>query len=111
MGTKKGWELVGTTSNRSAIGACVKVTSVLSSGREQVTYATASTGSGFGGNSLQLELGLGDAVKIKSIEVKWPNREGTISIYENVEVRKFVRITEGNSQVEYYEPKRFAYEG
>ncbi|MEZ4953897.1 MAG: CRTAC1 family protein [Saprospiraceae bacterium] len=113
-GNEKSWvnlKLVGTNSNRAAIGARVKVTSILSSGREQVTYATVSTGSSFGGNSLQLELGLGDAVKIKSIEVKWPNREQTVSIYQNIDIRRFVKITEGTPDVEYYEPKGFAFPG
>ena len=113
-GNQNSWtslKLVGTTSNRSAIGARVKVTSLNAKGQEQLTYATVSTGSSFGGNSLQLELGLGDAVTIKSIEVKWPNRERTVSLYENIEVRKFMKITEGNPQVEYYEPKRFAFAG
>jgi VCBS repeat protein/ASPIC/UnbV protein len=110
MGSEKSWitlKLVGTKANRSAIGSRVKVTTLDKRGRERSVFATVSTGSSFGGNSLQLELGLGDAVKIKSVEVKWYGPGHTLSVYENVRMKSFVKITEGVVEVEYYEPKRF----
>lgn len=110
MGNKKSWvtlKLVGTRANRSAIGSRVKVVTVNRQGKERPIFATVSTGSSFGGNSLQLELGLGDAVKIKSVEVKWYGPGHTLSVYEDVKINSFVRITEGQTEVEYYQPKRF----
>ncbi|MFQ5448903.1 MAG: ASPIC/UnbV domain-containing protein, partial [Saprospiraceae bacterium] len=85
----------------------VKVVTVNRQGKERPIFATVSTGSSFGGNSLQLELGLGDAVKIKSVEVKWYGPGHTLSVYEDVKINSFVRITEGQTEVEYYQPKRF----
>ncbi|MEO1262158.1 MAG: CRTAC1 family protein [Bacteroidota bacterium] len=110
IGQDKSWvnlKLVGTQSNTSAIGARVKVVTVAANGRERTIHATVSIGSSFGGNSLQLEMGLDDAVKIKSIEVKWPNREQTVQVLQNVELNKFVKITEGQNEVEYVQPKSF----
>ncbi len=113
IGNENSWaslKLTGTTANRCAIGARVKVTTQNAAGREQVFHATVSTGSSFGGNSLQLELGLGDATQIKSIKVKWPNRAHSVSVFENLEINRFMKITEGEAEVEYYEPKRFEFE-
>ncbi len=114
IGDENSWtslKLVGTTANHCAIGARVKVTTQNASGKEQVFHTTVSTGSSFGGNSLQLELGLGDATKIKSIKVKWPNRVHSVRVFENLEINRFMKITEGEAEVEYYEVKRFEFGG
>lgn len=114
MDGEKSWttlKLVGTQSNKAAIGARVKVATISSSGKERNIHATVSTGSSFGGNSLQLELGLDNAVKIKSITVKWPNREQTVQEFENVDINRFIKITEGNNDVEYLDVKRFEFAG
>jgi hypothetical protein len=112
MGSEKSWvtlKLVGTRANRSAIGSRVKVTTLDKQGKERSIFATVSTGSSFGGNSLQLEMGLDDAVKIKSVEVKWYGPGHTLDVYENVRMKSFVKITEGEKEVEYYDPKRFQF--
>ncbi len=111
MDGEKSWttlKLVGTQSNKAAIGARVKVATISSSGKERNIHATVSTGSSFGGNSLQLELGLDNAVKIKSITVKWPNREQTVQEFENVDINRFIKI---NNDVEYLDVKRFEFAG
>ena len=110
IGQDKSWinlRLTGTQSNRCAIGARVKVTTTDPAGQQRSIYQTVSTGSSFGGNSLQLEIGLDNAVRINSIEVKWPNPTHSIQTFENVQLNKFVLLTEGKPQVEYLKRKRF----
>ncbi|MFT5765928.1 MAG: hypothetical protein ACI8X3_003366 [Saprospiraceae bacterium] len=112
MGNKKSWITIilnGTTANKSAIGARVKISCINKNGSEQVFYHIVSTGSSFGSNSLQLETGLGDAKTVKSIEVQWPNASGSVDVYHDIEIGRFVKITEGVSEVEYLERKRFSF--
>lgn len=113
FGNEKSWvtlQLEGITSNKAAIGARVKLTTTNSKSEENNIYRTVSTGSSFGSNSLQLEIGLDDATLIKSIEVRWPNSEKSTQTFENVEVRRFVKIVEGSSQVQYLERKVLNFE-
>ncbi len=81
-------DLVGTVSNRSAIGTTVKVISDDDS--EQVTYYT---GVGFMTQSLQPVLfGLGEQSAIRRIEITWPS--GITENFENLPVNSTIRITE-----------------
>ncbi len=112
IGNQKSWvtlKLEGTTSNRCAIGARVKITTINKEGLERSIYNTVSTGSSFGSNSLQLEVGLDDAVSIKEVEVQWPNAAKTKSVYKDLEINKFIRITEGKDLPEYFAPKVFSF--
>ena len=102
-GNKKNWinlQLEGTTSNKMAIGARVKVVTQKANGQENSIYKIVSTGGSFGGNSLQLEIGLDNAKLIKSIEVVWPNKAQTKTIVENIAVNKFYKLVEGTTQLE-----------
>ena len=63
------------TANRFAVGARVRI--VLTRGDREANSTRSiervvGTGAGFGASSLQLEVGLGDAVAIDRIEVRWP---------------------------------------
>ena len=101
MQGEKSWVtliLEGTTSNRASIGARVKVTVSNENGEEMVFHRTVSIGGSFGGNSLQLEIGLGDATAIKSIEVKWPNAQYTLERFENIKLNQKIRLKEGSGQ-------------
>lgn len=103
IGQNKSWvvlQLLGSTSNRMAIGARVKITTKTPKGA-QFFHRTVSTGSSFGSSSLQLEVGLGDAQSIESIEVIWPNKAQTKQVFQNVSLKKYMRITEGESEVKY----------
>ncbi len=114
IGNQQNWvtlKLIGTTSNRSAIGARVKITAIGKDGKERQVHGLVSTGSSFGGNSLQLEIGLGDATSIKQVEVKWPNAKGSVSVYKNIQINKYVELTEGNTAPVYLERKRIQFPG
>ena len=104
IGNQKNWitiKLEGTTSNRSAIGARVKIVTVNAKGQERAIFNTVSTGSSFGGNSLQLEIGLDDAQAIKTLEMTWPNLNRTKQIFNGIGINKFIKIKEGRDEIEY----------
>ena len=61
--------LVGTTSNRNAIGARVRLTAA---GRTQVEEVRGG-GSYYAQNDFRLHFGLGAAATIERVEVRWPN--------------------------------------
>lgn len=90
-------ELEGQKSNRSAIGTKIKLR--LDSGRE--IFHTIGTGSSFGSNSLQAEIGIGAASKIDSIIVYWQRSE--TQIFDEIQINKKYRLLEGEDlkEVEY----------
>ncbi|HLF65735.1 MAG TPA: VCBS repeat-containing protein, partial [Saprospiraceae bacterium] len=103
IGQDRSWivlQVVGVTSNRMAIGARVKVTVKSPKGRRSM-YRTVSTGGSFGSSSLQLEIGLDNATAIQEIEIIWPVRAQTKQFFRDVQLNKYVRITEGSDVVEY----------
>ena len=63
--------LEGVEANRSAIGARIRVEIETAEGRRDV-HATVSTGSSFGSASLQQEIGLGRALRVRGVEIRWP---------------------------------------
>ncbi len=64
--------LQGVRSNRSAIGARIRV-SVKTRAGERHVYSVVSSGGSFGASSLQQEIGLGQADSISALEVLWPS--------------------------------------
>jgi hypothetical protein len=109
-GNKNSWitlRLEGTESNRAAIGAKIKVVTQNKAGKKATYYHWVSTGGSFGGNSLQLEMGLNDAINITSLEITWPNANLTTQLFENLEVNKVVKIKEGEEIVSYIDEQSF----
>jgi hypothetical protein len=92
-GTKNHWlglTLIGTKSNRQAFGARVVVTD--STGRKQ-TFDVSNAGSYLSSSDPRILVGLGTAMKIEKLEVRWPSG-GT----ENVKVTnvdRYLTVTEG----------------
>jgi hypothetical protein len=87
-------KLEGTQSNRSAIGARIKVT-VKTAGAQRDIYVTAGTGGSFGSSSLQQEIGLGQATAIQTIEITWP-ATGKTQIFKDVVMDQALKIREGD---------------
>ncbi len=85
-------ELVGTKSNRSAIGARIAVEAETPHGPEKF-YGFVSSGGSYGGSTLAQEIGLGDATKIKSVEVIWPGG-GAPQRFKKLSLDRRYRITE-----------------
>ena len=64
-------ELEGARSNRSAIGARIKVELKTGNGTRHL-YRTVGSGGSFGGSPPRAEIGLNDARSIASVEIVWP---------------------------------------
>ncbi len=84
--------LVGVESNRSAIGARIKVT-VLEDGARRDIHAVVGSGGSFGASSLEQEIGLGAADALESLEVYWPT-SGTRQTFEDVPLNSALEIRE-----------------
>ncbi|MCB0486834.1 MAG: VCBS repeat-containing protein [Cyclobacteriaceae bacterium] len=83
-------KLVGTQSNRSAIGARIKVTTNTPS-RSQTREIASRTGYG-SSNSLIAHFGLGSASVADVIEIKWPS--GIVQTLNNVAINQVLTIVE-----------------
>jgi enediyne biosynthesis protein E4 len=81
-------QLTGTVSNRSAIGACVKVTA---GGHSQIDEVR-SGGSYLSQSDLRLHFGIGNATQVDQIEIKWPS--GQTQVISKQSVDRIVRIRE-----------------
>jgi hypothetical protein len=90
--------LVGTRTNRSAIGARIRVDVAAPGGGTASRYRTITTGSSFGGNPLACTLGLGPAVAVRALEVSWPT-SGTRQLFREIPVDRSIEITEGRENV------------
>lgn len=66
--------LQGSHANRSAIGARVHLRIDTPSGSRDI-HKVVSSGGSFGANSLQQEIGLGEATSIRFIRIDWPGGE------------------------------------
>ncbi len=97
VGQKRNWlavELVGTESNRDAVGARVKIEA---QGRRQ--WREVVLGDGYGSqNTLRLYFGLNHARQADLLTVRWPV-SGTYQSFENVAAGQIVRITEGRDDL------------
>jgi hypothetical protein len=67
-------KLVGTKANRAAIGARIKVTVQTPAGAREL-HRVVSSGGNFGSNPLRQEMGLGDAMAITSVDIRWPGSD------------------------------------
>ena len=81
-------KLVGTRSNRSAVGALVKVTS---GHRTQVDEVRAGRGYQ-SAEDLRLHFGLGSTPRIDRLEVHWPS--GIIQVRTNLVADRVIQLTE-----------------
>ena len=90
-------KLIGTRSNRAAIGARLKVTVRGESG-ERVIYRRVSSGGSFGASPLRQEIGLGKADQIVRLEVKWPGSGE--QQFTKLPIQSLVTIREGQGDFE-----------
>jgi hypothetical protein len=84
--------LVGTGSNRAAIGTRV----LLKAGEYPQIREVQSGSSYLSQNDLRLHFGVGTQKKIE-LEIHWQN--GTIQRFEDVPVNQFLKIVEGDNQI------------
>jgi hypothetical protein len=87
-------KLEGVRSNRSAIGARVKVSLTAPSGSREI-HRTVGSGGSFGCNPLRQEIGLGDSTQIAAVEVFWPV-SGKKQTFGGLEAGRTYHIREGS---------------
>jgi hypothetical protein len=95
-GNRNGWllvRLVGTHSNRSAIGAKVRAKATVW-GNQVWQLRQISGGRGCNQDDLRVHFGLGDAEIIDTIRIEWPGPAFTIQELHNVPVNQILTITE-----------------
>jgi hypothetical protein len=85
-------QLEGVTSNRSAVGARIKVVAITPAGERSI-YKTVNSGGSFGANPLRQELGLGDATALERVEIFWP-ATGRTQTLRGLEPNQAYRIKE-----------------
>lgn len=86
-------KLIGTVSNKSAIGAQVRIKAIIN-GKSVLQMREISASNGFRSisNDFRAHFGLGDADKIDSIHIRWPS--GKTSTQKNINPNQFLTITE-----------------
>ena len=90
-GNERNWlilQLVGTTSNRDAIGARVKITA---GGKAQ--YAQKKSASGYlSQNDPRMHFGLDNAIEVDKVEITWPS--GKVQVLEHIKAGQILTVTE-----------------
>ncbi len=102
-------KLEGTSSNRSAIGARIEVFLATTEG-PQTVYHWVNTGGSFGANSLEAEIGLAQAIGIDSVRIFWPNHEGLLQTFYEIELNQSYRVMERNPTIEKWQLKSLVLE-
>lgn len=87
--------LVGNKSNRSAIGARIKLRVQHEGGGEHFVYHTVNSGGSFGANSLQAEVGLGASVADLQLSVDWPDGAVGFVDYGSIPFDQVLELKEG----------------
>jgi tetratricopeptide (TPR) repeat protein len=85
--------LVGVKSNRSAIGARIKVTVQDGDQTPRTIYRWVGSGGSFGASPLQQHIGLGKSARILDVEVWWPATQ-TRQNFAGVNKNQFIEIKE-----------------
>ena len=96
-GGRNNWlkvRLVGTKSNRSAIGARVKCVTADGTQIDEVR----SGGSYYSQNDLRVHFGVGVNQKIKLMEIRWPS--GQVDTLRDVPVNQILTVKEGSTKTE-----------
>jgi len=89
------FKLVGSKSNRDAIGARIRI---VAGGISQIREI-ASGGSYLSQSDLRANFGLAQAAQADTVEVRWPS--GQVDSFSNVKANKFYLITEGARELQF----------
>jgi hypothetical protein len=92
-------KLRGATSNRSAIGARVRIVA----GGATLVREVRGGGSYYSQNDLRIHAGLGDVSRIDRVDVRWPN--GNEEVFRDVPMRTIVTLVEGKGNGATKRPK------
>src|SRR5262249_31788232 len=87
-------KLVGTKTNRAALGATIRIDLADPDGHPRSIYRTIGTNGSFGGNSLVESVGLLDQGTVSRLSVHWPTSR-TTQTFHNIAADQTIAITEG----------------
>ncbi len=88
-------KLVGTRSNRAAIGARIHLI-ITENGQARSIYRHINSGGSFGANPFRQTIGLAQAQQIDVLEIFWPTTGETQSFLQ-VPINQYIEIIEGES--------------
>jgi hypothetical protein len=97
VGQKKHWlllKLVGTKSNRDAVGAKIVITTDGSSQTNQINGG----GSYLSASDLRVHFGLGNSEVIQTLKIRWPS--GATDEFQDVQANQILLIKEGTRKYE-----------
>jgi hypothetical protein len=97
-------KLVGTRTNRAAIGARIRVDLTTPDGTARSIYRTIGHNSSHGGNSLVEWIGLGNASRVAALTVSWPASR-TTQVFRDVAANQAIAITEGAASYQVRHPR------
>ena len=97
--------LTGVASNRSAIGARIRV-EFEEDGERRSVHRRVNSGGSFGCNSFTQHLGVGQATEVDVLEVFWP-RTGKTQAFRDIAVDQRVEILEGAEAAVFFEETPF----
>jgi tetratricopeptide (TPR) repeat protein len=86
-------KLVGVKTNRSAIGARIRLTVENDGKPPRSIYRTVGSGGSFGASPLQQHMGLGKFAKISNLEIWWP-ASGSKQNFVDVGTNQFIEVKE-----------------
>jgi len=91
-------KLVGAKTNRSALGAKIRVDlkGTKDKGAPRSIYRTIGNNGSFGGNPLVETIGLGDETRVSELTVSWPTSK-TTQTFRDVAADQAIEITEGTT--------------
>ena len=97
-------KLVGTKTNRAALGAGIKAVVPGTDGKTRSIFRTVGNNGSFGGNSLVELIGLSDATRCAELTVSWPTSH-TTQTFRDLAADQAIEITEGAGFVPGASPK------
>jgi hypothetical protein len=96
--------LVGHASNRFGLGARIRARIDEPGRGERNVFAFVGMNSSFGGNSLQEEMGLGQATRIVELEVSWPTSQIT-QTFHDVPLDRVIVVDEAQPTITLVAPR------
>jgi len=88
--------LEGVQSNRSAIGARIRIRVQTDQGERSI-YMTVNAGGSFGDSSLQQEIGVGQARSLEAVEITWPVT-GRTQVFRGLAMDRIWKVREGDPE-------------
>jgi hypothetical protein len=98
-------KLVGTRTNRAAIGAKIRVDFAVPDGPVRSVHRTVGNNGSFGGNSLVETIGLLDCTQVNTLTITWPTSK-TVQTFHKLPADQMIIVTEGAESYEGIRPKR-----